>query len=94
MTRFFPNIVEDQNLGNTPPKGAERLRPKLSEVTVSTDERCSGTWSCVLQIVDVAWKAISPAVNDPLCVSNSLDEYNRLLISVRRCKSVLWDPTQ
>jgi len=38
--------------------------------------------------------AVSPAVNDDLCVTNPMDEYNLLLISVRRVEEVLWDPTQ
>ncbi len=36
--------------------------------------------------------AVSPPVNDHLCVINPMDEYNPLLISVRRVEEVLWDP--
>src|ERR1019366_9169624 len=49
----------------------------------------------VLQIVDVALKAISPAVNDPTTAINCVDQLSRILIrfaSRERPEELLYDP--
>jgi uncharacterized membrane protein len=49
----------------------------------------------VLQIVDIALKAISPAVNDPTTAINCIDQLSRILIRVASREmppSILYDP--
>jgi len=49
----------------------------------------------VLQIVDIALKAISPAVNDPTTAIGSVDQLSRILIrfaSRDTPESILYDP--
>jgi uncharacterized membrane protein len=48
-----------------------------------------------LQIVDIALKAISPAVNDPTTAINCIDQLSRILIRVASREppaSILYDP--
>ncbi len=79
--------------GRMPPDGAEELRGAFDLGPTRTLQQ--DVEFGVLQIVDIALKAISPAVNDPTTAMGSVDQLSRILIrfaSRETPESILYDP--
>jgi uncharacterized membrane protein len=79
--------------GRIPPDGTEELRGAFDFGPVRTLQQ--DVEFGVLQIVDIALKAISPAVNDPTTAISSVDQLSRILIrfaSRETPESNLYDP--
>jgi len=76
-----------------PPEGMEELRGAFDFGPARTLQQ--DVEFGVLQIVDIALKAISPAVNDPTTAIGSVDQLSRILIrfaSRETPESILYDP--
>ena len=76
-----------------PPEGSEELRGAFDIGPARTLQQ--DVEFGVLQIVDIALKAISPAVNDPTTAIGSVDQLCRILIrfaSREAPESILYDP--
>jgi len=76
-----------------PPEGAEQLRGAFDLGPTRTLQQ--DIEFGVLQIVDIALKAISPAVNDPTTAISCVDQLSRILIrfaSREAPSSLLYDP--
>jgi len=76
-----------------PPEGIEQLRGAFDFGPARTLQQ--DVEFGVLQIVDIALKAISPAVNDPTTAIGSVDQLSRILIrfaSRETPESILYDP--
>jgi uncharacterized membrane protein len=76
-----------------PPEGIEELRGAFDFGPTRTLQQ--DVEFGVLQIVDIALKAISPAVNDPTTAIGSVDQLSRILIrfaSRETPESILYDP--
>ena len=76
-----------------PPEGSEELRGAFDFGPARTLQQ--DVEFGVLQIVDIALKAISPAVNDPTTAIGSVDQLSRILIrfaSREAPESILYDP--
>jgi len=76
-----------------PPEGSEDLRGAFDFGPARTLQQ--DVEFGVLQIVDIALKAISPAVNDPTTAIGSVDQLSRILIrfaSRETTESILYDP--
>jgi len=76
-----------------PPEGSEELRGAFDLGPTRTLQQ--DVEFGVLQIVDIALKAISPAVNDPTTAIGSVDQLSRILIrfsSRDTPESILYDP--
>jgi uncharacterized membrane protein len=76
-----------------PPDGIEVLREAFDFGPTRTLQQ--DVEFGVLQIVDIALKAISPAVNDPTTAIGSVDQLSRILIlfaSRESPESILYDP--
>jgi uncharacterized membrane protein len=76
-----------------PPDGSEELRGAFDIGPARTLQQ--DVEFGVLQIVDIALKAISPAVNDPTTAIGSVDQLSRILIrfaSREIPESILYDP--
>jgi len=76
-----------------PPDGIEELRGAFDFGPTRTLQQ--DVEFGVLQIVDIALKAISPAVNDPTTAIGSVDQLSRILIrfaSRETPESILYDP--
>ena len=76
-----------------PPEGIEQLRGAFDVGPARTLQQ--DVEFGVLQIVDIALKAISPAVNDPTTAIGSVDQLSRVLIrfaSRETPESILYDP--
>ena len=93
---FVPAAVPLMQLskgGRMPPDGADELRGAFDFGPTRTLQQ--DVEFGVLQIVDIALKAISPAVNDPTTAIGSVDQLSRILIrfaSREMPESILYDP--
>jgi uncharacterized membrane protein len=79
--------------GKLPPEGAEELQGAFDFGPARTLQQ--DVEFGVLQVVDIALKAISPAVNDPSTAISSVDQLSRILIrfaSRETPSPMLYDP--
>jgi uncharacterized membrane protein len=79
--------------GKLPPKGRRNCKEHSTSVPRGL---CNRTWNSVFcRFVDIALKAISPAVNDPSTAISSVDQLSRILIrfaSRETPSPMLYDP--